>query len=98
MKYYKLHLDLAGYFGLTEGNLQAYIGSGRIRCLRRGPCPAETLKKDFDYLQVPLVFTSPLRRATETAEILFLGVRQIELEDLREMASASLRDAPCRSW
>ena len=35
---------------------------------------------------MPLVFTSPMKRATETAEILFPGVRQIELDDLREMA------------
>lgn len=27
-----------------------------------------------------------MKRATETAEILFPGVRQIELDDLREMA------------
>ena len=52
----------------------------------RGRAQLKTLVKDFDYPQVPLVFTSPMKRATETAEILFPGVRQIELDDLREMA------------
>ena len=51
-----------------------------------GRAQLKTLKKDFDYPVVPLVFTSPMKRATETAEILFPGVRQIELYDLREMA------------
>ena len=85
MKYYKLHLIR---HGLTEGNLQGrYSGSGRdLPLCAEGRAQLKTLKKDFDYPQVPLVFTSPLRRATETAELLFPGVRQIELEDLREMA------------
>ena len=83
MKYYKLHLIR---HGLTEGNLQGlYIGSALPLCAE-GRAQLKTLKKDFDYPQVPLVFTSPMRRATETAEILFPGVRQIELDDLREMA------------
>ena len=85
MKYYKLHLIR---HGLTEGNLQGlYIGSGSdLPLCAEGRAQLKTLKKDFDYPQVPLVFTSPMKRATETAEILFPGVRQIELDDLREMA------------
>ena len=85
MKYYKLHLLR---HGLTEGNLKGlYIGSGSdLPLCDEGRAQLKTLKKDFDYPQVPLVFTSTLTRATETAEILFPGVRQIELDDLREMA------------
>ena len=85
MKYYKLHLIR---HGLTEGNLQGlYIGSGSdLPLCAEGRAQLKTLKKDFDYPQVPLVFTSTMKRATETAEILFPGVRQIELDDLREMA------------
>ena len=85
MKYYKLHLIR---HGLTAGNLQGlYIGSGSdLPLCDEGRAQLKTLKKDFDYPVVPLVFTSPMRRATETAEILFPGVRQIELDDLREMA------------
>ena len=85
MKYYKLHLIR---HGLTEGNLKGlYIGSGSdLPLCAEGRAQLKTLKKDFGYPQVPLVFTSPMKRATETAEILFPGVRQIELDDLREMA------------
>ena len=85
MKTFKLHLIR---HGLTSGNLQGlYIGSGTdIPLCDEGRAQLKTLKKDFDYPVVPLVFTSPMKRATETAEILFPGVRQIELDDLREMA------------
>ena len=103
MKYYKLHLIR---HGLTAGNLQGlYIGSGSdLPLCDEGRAQLKTLVKDFDYPQVPLVFTSPMKRATETAEILFPGVRQIERR--RETISttyarwplASLRAAPCRSW
>ena len=76
MKYYKLHLIR---HGLTAGNLQGlYIGSGSdLPLCDEGRAQLKTLKKDFDYPVVPLVFTSPMKRATETAEILFPGVRQI---------------------
>ena len=85
MKTFKLHLIR---HGMTEGNLKGlYIGSGTdIPLCDEGRAQLKTLKKDFDYPVVPLVFTSPMKRATETAEILFPGVRQIELDDLREMA------------
>ena len=78
MKYYKLHLIR---HGLTEGNLKGlYIGSGSdLPLCAEGRAQLKTLKKDFGYPQVPLVFTSPMLRATQTAEILFPGVRQIEL-------------------
>ena len=93
MKYYKLHLIR---HGLTEGNLQGlYIGSGSdLPLCAEGRAQLKTLKKDFDYPQVPLVFTSPMKRATETAEILFPGVRQIELDDLREMAFGKFEGKP----
>ena len=56
MKYYKLHLIR---HGLTEGNLQGlYIGSGSdLPLCAEGRAQLKTLKKDFGYPQVPLVFT-----------------------------------------
>ena len=88
MKYYKLHLIR---HGLTEGNLKGlYIGSGSdLPLCAEGRAQLKTLKKDFGYPQVPLVFTSPMLRATQTAEILFPGVRQIELftDDTPETAA-----------
>ena len=93
MKYYKLHLIR---HGLTEGNLKGlYIGSGSdLPLCAEGRAQLKTLKKDFGYPQVPLVFTSPMLRATQTAEILFPGVRQIELHELREMAFGKFEGKP----
>ena len=95
MKTFKLHLIR---HGLTSGNLQGlYIGSGTdIPLCDEGRAQLKTLKKDFDYPVVPLVFTSPMKRATETAEILFPGVRQIELDDLREMAFGKFEGRPVK--
>ena len=88
MKTFKLHLIR---HGITAGNLQGlYIGSGTdIPLCDEGRAQLKTLVKDFDYPQVPLVFTSPMKRATETADILFPGVRQIELttDDTPETAA-----------
>ena len=90
-----------GLMGLTDKQLKAYPNAWRswprnyggnygdgsdLPLCDEGRAQLKTLVKDFDYPQVPLVFTSPMKRATETAEILFPGVRQIELDDLREMA------------
>lgn len=84
MKYYKLHLIR---HGLTRGNEEGlYVGSGTDLPLSdEGRAQLAGLKQQFDYPQVPLVFVSPLCRAVESAELLFPGVRQIALQDLREM-------------
>ena len=93
MKYYKLHLIR---HGLTAGNLQGlYIGSGTdLPLCDEGRAQLEELKHRFTYPDVPLVFTSPMLRATQTAELLFPGVRQIELQDLREMAFGKFEGKP----
>lgn len=84
MKYYKLHLIR---HGLTAGNLEGrYIGSGTdLPLCDQGRAELQQLKQKFEYPAVSLVFTSPLQRAVQTADILFPGVRQIALQDLREM-------------
>ncbi|HJB40896.1 MAG TPA: histidine phosphatase family protein [Candidatus Gemmiger avicola] len=84
MVYFKLHLIR---HGLTAGNLEGrYIGAGTdLPLCDEGRAQLAALKRDFTYPPVELVFTSPLLRATETADILFPGVRQIPLRDLREM-------------
>ena len=93
MKYYKLHLIR---HGLTAGNLQGlYIGSGTdLPLCAEGRAQLQELKAQFRYPEVSLVFTSPLLRATQTADVLFPGVRQIELQDLREMAFGKFEGRP----
>lgn len=84
LKYYKLHLIR---HGLTQGNLEGrYIGSGSdLPLCEQGRSQLTALKQRFDYPQVPLVFTSPLLRARQSAELLFPQARLLALDDLREM-------------
>ena len=93
MKYYKLHLIR---HGLTAGNLEGrYIGSGTdLPLCDQGRAELLELKRRFEYPAAQLVFTSPLRRAVQTAEILYPGVRQIPLQDLREMAFGVFEGQP----
>lgn len=93
MKYCKLHLIR---HGLTQGNLDGlYIGSGTdLPLCDQGRAELLALKEKFRYPQVELVFTSPLRRAAETAELLFPGVKAVELQDLREMGFGKFEGKP----
>ena len=70
MKTFKLHLIR---HGMTAGNLQGlYIGSGTdIPLCDEGRAQLNELKERFEYPQVDTVFSSPLLRAVETANILF---------------------------
>lgn len=85
MNYCKLHLIR---HGLTQGNLDGlYIGSGTdLSLCEQGRAQLLELRGQFRYPEVSLVFTSPLKRAQETAELLFPGAKQVVLQDLREMA------------
>lgn len=84
MKTYKLHLIR---HGLTRANLEGiYAGSGTdLPLCPEGIAQLEELKKEFRYPNVGLVLTSPMLRARQTADILFPGVQQIGLNDLREI-------------
>ena len=97
MKYYKLHLIR---HGLTAGNLEGrYIGSGTdLPLCDQGRAELRQLKQQFEYPAVSLVFTSPLQRAVQTADILFPGVRQIALQDLREMDFGVFEGSLWTSW
>ena len=84
MKTFKLHLIR---HGLTAGNLQGlYIGSGTdIPLCDEGRAQLAELKERFEYPQVDTVFSSPLMRAVETANILFPNAtHQFSVHDLRE--------------
>ena len=83
MKNYKLHLIR---HGLTQGNLDGkYIGSTDLPLCPQGIEQLNNLKKAFVYPDVEAVFTSPLKRAVETSEILFPKIKLYELKDLREI-------------
>lgn len=84
MKNYRLYLIR---HGITQGNLDGiYMGSGTDQPLcAEGVQRLEALKGKYRYPDVNTVFSSPMQRAIETAEILFPFAKdKIILEDLRE--------------
>ena len=85
MKTYKLHLIR---HGLTRADLEGiYAGSGTdLPLCPEGRAQLEALRRDFEYPNVPLVITSPMLRARETADILYPGIKQIGIDDLREIS------------
>ena len=93
MKTFKLHLIR---HGLTQGNLDGrYIGSGTdLPLCEEGRAQLAQLKARFAYPAAEVVFTSPLLRATQTAELLYPGVRTLPLQDLREMAFGVFENRP----
>lgn len=93
MLYFKLHLIR---HGLTQGNLDGrYIGSGTdLPLCEEGRAQLAQLKARFAYPAAEVVFISPLLRATQTAELLYPGVRTLPLQDLREMAFGVFENRP----
>ncbi|MDD4850531.1 MAG: histidine phosphatase family protein [Gemmiger sp.] len=96
MKYYKLHLIR---HGLTQGNMEGlYIGSGTdLPLCPEGRHDLHSLQNQFRYPAVPLVFSSPLRRATETAQLLYPDAKLVVLDDLREMAFGKFENQPLKT-
>ena len=96
MKTFKLHLIR---HGMTAGNLQGlYIGSGTdIPLCDEGRAQLKELKERFEYPQVDTVFSSPLVRAVETANILFPNAgHQFTVHDLREAGFGVFENRPAK--
>lgn len=94
MKTFKLHLIR---HGLTRGNLEGlYIGSGTdLPLCKEGKESLSRLQDQFTYPVVDTVFTSPLSRAVETAQILFpAATHKMEVQDLREMDFGVFENRP----
>lgn len=82
MKTYKVHLIR---HGLIQGNDDGvYIGHTDTALSPRGVNDLKDLKKHYVYPEVPVVFSSPLKRCTETAEILFPDNNPVIINDLIE--------------
>lgn len=94
MKTFKLHLIR---HGLTRGNLEGlYIGSGTdLPLCPEGREDLNRLKQQFTYPEVDTVFSSPLSRAVETAELLFPGAaHKLVVTDLQEMNFGIFENRP----
>lgn len=72
--------------GLTEANEKGiYIGRTDTPLSQKGASQLAAKMDEFDYPSVHRVYSSPLRRCTETAEILFPYTEMCTVDDLREL-------------
>lgn len=82
MKTYYIHLIR---HGLTQANLDGtYAGHEDVDLLPEGIEELKQLKEQYIYPEVPVVFSSPLQRARQSASILFPDNEILILEDLIE--------------
>lgn len=82
MKTYKLHLVR---HGLTQANMDGlYIGSTNVPLAPKGIEDLKNLKNKFEYPTAGILFSSPLTRCLQTAEILFSEMKRNVIDDLRE--------------
>lgn len=72
--------------GLTEANEKGiYIGTTDTPLSRKGASELCAKMDEFDYPVVHRVYSSPLKRCTETADILFPATEMCVVDDLREL-------------
>lgn len=72
--------------GQTEANEKGiYIGSTDLPLSDKGTAELCAKMDEFDYPTVHRVYSSPLRRCTETADILFPSTEMCVVDDLREL-------------
>lgn len=82
MKTYTIHLLR---HALTKGNLEGrYIGHTDEPLCTEGIKQLEEMKKQYDYPETDVVFTSSLLRCKQTAELLYPGKNAIEMRGLDE--------------
>lgn len=76
MKTYRIHLIR---HGLTEGNIEGlYIGHTDMPLCEQGRRQLYEMKEDYKYPDVGVLFSSPLKRCMETADIIFDGLKPVE--------------------
>ena len=82
MKTYKIHLIR---HGLTQGNIDGlYVGHTDMPLCEEGKLQIAQMKEDYIYPYAKFVFSSPLKRCLETADIIYPGIKPIVIEDLIE--------------
>ena len=82
MKTYTLHFIR---HGMTTGNEEGrYVGHQDLGLSLQGQEELQYLKDNCVYPDPPVVFTSPLKRCTETCRILFPDVQPVIMRDLIE--------------
>lgn len=83
MKGYRISLIRHGMTSANEKGV--YIGKTDVPLSDKGAAELAAKMDEFDYPAVHRVYSSPLRRCTETAEILFPDTQMCIVEDLIEL-------------
>lgn len=80
---YKIHLIRTG--STSEGMWKRYVGQSDIPLSPKGEEGLRQLATEFQYPRVELVYSSPLRRCTQTADILYPDTQVIAMDGLMDM-------------
>ena len=82
MKSYLLHFIRHG--SVDETLAGKYIGTTDVSLSEQGREALRQLREHYDYPQTQVVFTSPLKRCTETCRILYPDLSPLSIANLRE--------------
>lgn len=83
MKSYYIHFIRHG--AIEETNRGAYIGVTDPELSSEGVKTLKELDATHKYPYAPVIFTSPLKRCTQTCEVLYPHVNPIVIDELTEM-------------
>ena len=83
MKSYYIHFIRHGQ--VEETKRGAYIGITDVQLSEDGVKELKTLDNTHKYPYAPVIFTSPLKRCTQTCEVLYPHINPIILDELTEM-------------
>ena len=82
MKTYRIHFIR---HGITQDNIEGvYCGITDTPLCEDGKDQLRKMKEEYAYPGTQFIFTSPLTRCKETAEILYPDLKPIVIEDLTE--------------
>ena len=82
MKTFKIHFIR---HGLTKENFEGkYIGSTDVPLCEEGINRLNQLKENYDYPKADIVYTSPLKRCAETANLFYPNSKILEVPGLAE--------------
>ncbi len=83
MKGYRIYLVRHGKTAANEKGI--YIGSTDYSLSENGKTELVNKLDEFEYPRVERIYSSPMKRCLQTAEILFDGIETIAVNDLREL-------------
>ncbi len=90
IKTYKIHLIR---HGITQGNLDGrYVGITDYPLCREGIEELDELRHEYEYPRVQKVYTSPLLRCVQTADILFPDILTESVDEIKEYDFGAFED------